>query len=327
MSASSFTADFHTVTQGKYSRKIAYSRIGEISASNFFICLPGLLETRESFDGLFSLVENYSDACWLSIDYCGRGLSDPLSNDESYTISQYVKDVENLIEKTVLQPATHAQKKIHLIGTSMGGILAMHMANRNRFPLHGIVLNDIGLYLQWNALLSLYQHIKLTEDEINQLVVDPRAIEAVQKRTHFDLPYDFDLTGMRFENLLKHHGGQVVLLHNSHSFICPTSIAIHSKTLLNHLVVWSEENHGHPVKWNKIWVNKLAQCTQLVSKPIDVMMQDPTALFLAEQEAIDIRSNAERVLLITKHAFLEQPIQNWVLGFLNKLRCWRRRFS
>ena len=275
MSADNFITEFLNFTAGTSNRKVAYSQLGELNAKNFFICLPGLLETRDSFHLLFSLVEKYSDCCWLSIDYCGRGLSDPLHIGENYTTSKYIEDVENLFEKLVIQQSKRNDKKIHIIGTSMGGILAMHVAKRNRVHLDSIILNDIGLHLQWNALLSLYQHINQSKEEINQLKVDQRAVEAVHKRSHFDLPYEFDLTGMRFENLLKDYTGQIVLMHNSQSAICPTSIANQSKSRIEDLKVWTSENQGHPVQWDKILVSKLAYLTKLKLHPVEIIVKDP----------------------------------------------------
>ena len=330
MSAEAFTTEFHTISYSEGIRKIAFSRSGEYSAKHFFVCLPGLLETRDSFHLLLSLVKNYSDCCWISIDYCGRGLSDPLPTQDQYTTSKYIDDVENLVEQLGLQKSKISEKKIHLIGTSMGGILAMHIAKRKRIHLDSIILNDIGLLLQWNALLSLYHHLYQSDHEISQLQVDRRAIEAVQKRSHFDLPYDFDLTGMRFESLLDDFTGQIALLHNSLSPICSSTIANHSKSRLPELKVWTSENHAHPVQWNRALVNKLAQLTNLKLKPIEIIKLHTSSFMLDSiQSVIDIRSVADNVISITKKAFLEENETNrksWHSLLLNKFRLLRRIF-
>jgi len=331
MSADNFITEFLNFTAGTSNRKVAYSQLGELNAKNFFICSPGLLETRDSFHLLFSLVEKYSDCCWLSIDYCGRGLSDPLPIGENYTTSKYIEDVENLFEKLVIQQSKRNDKKIHIIGTSMGGILAMHVAKRNRIHLDSIILNDIGLSLQWNALLSLYQQINQSKEEINQLKVDQRAVEAVHKRSHFDLPYEFDLTGMRFENLLKDYTGQIVLMHNSQSPICPTSIANQSKSRIADLKVWTSENQGHPVQWDKILVSKLAHLTKIKLQPVEIIVKDPAiSAFEVIQRISDTSLIAANILEVSKNAFIEQKTQNqkkWVSDLLNRLRFWRRTFS
>jgi pimeloyl-ACP methyl ester carboxylesterase len=331
MSPDTYITEFLHFTSGQSSRKVAYSRLGDFKAKNFFVCLPGLLETRDSFHLLLSLVEKYSDCCWLSIDYCGRGLSDPLPIGEHYTTSKYIEDVENLIEKLVIQQSKRNDKKIHIIGTSMGGILAMHVAKRNRIHLDNIILNDIGLYLQWNALLSLYQHINQSKEEINQLKVDQRAVEAVYKRSHFDLPYEIDLTGMRFENLLKDYTGHIVLMHNSQSPICPTSIANQSKSRIADLKVWTSENQGHPVQWDKILVSKLAHLTKIKLQPVEIIVKDPAiSAFEVLQRISDTSLIAANILEVSKNAFIEQKTQNqkkWVSDLLNRLRFWKRTFS
>ena len=85
MSVYSVSSEFHLINDGGINRKVAYSRIGQIDAKNIFLCLPGLLETRESFHHLFSMVESFDDCCWVIIDYCGRGNSDQLPTSEQYS--------------------------------------------------------------------------------------------------------------------------------------------------------------------------------------------------------------------------------------------------
>ena len=198
MSVNTISSEFHLINDGEINRKIAYSRIGQIDAKNIFLCLPGLLETRESFHPLFSMVESYDACCWLSLDYCGRGDSDPLPPTANYSFSKYLADTENLIESLLLPRQMDSTRELYLIGTSMGGILAMHLVNRFRDKVGCVVLNDIGLSLYWSSLMALYKSIKESDRQIDKLRVDPRALNAVQSQSHFDLPYEFDLFGMQF---------------------------------------------------------------------------------------------------------------------------------
>ena len=130
MSVESVCSEFHLINDGGINRKVAYSRLGELSAKHIFLCLPGLLETRESFHPLFGMVGQFDDCCWICVDYCGRGNSDQLPASEKYSFSKYLADTEDLIENLLQPSQINSNRKLHLIGTSMGGILAMHLVNR-----------------------------------------------------------------------------------------------------------------------------------------------------------------------------------------------------
>ena len=64
----------------------------------------------------------------------------------------------------------------------MGGILAMHLVNRFQDKVSSVVLNDVGLYLHWSSLMSLFKNIKESDHQISKLRVDPRAINAVHSQ-------------------------------------------------------------------------------------------------------------------------------------------------
>ena len=144
---------------------------------------------EKSFHPLLAMVEQFDDCCWISIDYCGRGNSDQLPTSEQYAFSKYLADTQDLIETLIQSQKQSSSRKFHLIGTSMGGILAMHLVNRLNHKVDSVVLNDIGFYLQWSALMSLYQNIKKSDGQMIELNVDARAIEDVQRSSHFDLHY------------------------------------------------------------------------------------------------------------------------------------------
>jgi pimeloyl-ACP methyl ester carboxylesterase len=99
------------------------------------ICIPGL--TRNSLD--------YEDvAPWLAgldrrtiaVDLRGRGRSQT-ADPVSYHLSVYVQDILALLDVMGLE-------KAHILGTSLGGMVAMQMARSHLSRLAGAVLNDIG---------------------------------------------------------------------------------------------------------------------------------------------------------------------------------------
>ena len=331
MSVESDSTEFHLINDGGIKRKVAYSRLGELNAKHIFLCLPGLLEARESFYPLLAMVEQFDDCCWISIDYCGRGNSDRLPTSEQYSFSKYLADTEDLIETLIQSKKLNSNRKFHLIGTSMGGILAMHLVNRLDHKVDSVMLNDIGFYLHWSALMSLYQNIKKSDSPIDDLRLDIRAVEAVQSSSHFDLPYEFDLLGMRFHTLLQNFTGRVVLLHNAESPICSLNIANQSKAKFPTLKVWTLDKHGHPVNWERSIATKIAQMIKLKPKSIESFeIEDELHASESTQETSAFSSVLVDSFLTTSKAYLESTEKNqirWVEQLFNRLRISKRNYS
>ena len=331
MSVESVRSEFHLINDGEVDRKIAYSQVGQFNSNHIFLCLPGLLETRESFNPLFSMVESFDDCCWVSVDYCGRNDSDPLPSNDNYSFSKYLADTENLIVSLILPHQIDSSRKFHLIGTSMGGILAMHLLNRFQDKVGSVVLNDIGLYLHWSSLISLYKNIKESDQQISKLKVDPRALNAVRSPSHFDLPYEFDLFGMRFYSLLQNFKGQVALLHNAESPICSMSIANQSKSKYADLKIWTVNKQGHPANWDTKTVNKFGQLLKLKTKSVDhtdtkEILEIPETF----QETIEFNLDFAVNFLKTSKVFFESNTDHssqWFVQLFNRLRFWRDSLS
>jgi len=331
MSVESVRSEFHFIKEGEMNRKIAYSCMGHIDAKHIFLCLPGLLETRDSFHHLLSMVESFADCCWISIDYCGRGESDPLPLHTKYSFSQYLADTEDVMASLILHQRTHTNRKFHLIGTSMGGILAMHLAHRFQHRVDSVVLNDIGLFLHWSSLMNLYQNIQESDTHLSKLRVDARVVDAVLSRSHFDLPYEFDLFGMRFSSLLDNFHGKVVLLHNSESPICPSNIANQSKTKYANLKIWSVDQQGHPAKWDDSAVMKLTQLMRLKPKSVDHAHQNLTVNSpeIAQEENI-FNFNFIHAFLKTSQTYLESSTdapRHWLSRMVSRFKFWKRSYS
>jgi len=331
MSVESVCSEFHLINDGGINRKVAYSRLGELNAKHIFLCLPGLLETRESFHPLLDMVEQFDDCCWISIDYCGRGNSDPLSSTANYSFSKYLADTEDLIESLILPQQVDASRKLHLIGTSMGGILTMHLVNRVQYKVDSVILNDIGLYLHWSSLMTLYQNIKKSDNQIDKLTVDVRALEAVQSSSHFDLPYEFDLLGMRFHTLLQNFTGRVVLMHNAESPICPINVANQSQTKYANLKIWTLDKPGHPAKWEESMVVRLSQLMRLKTKSIEntdsqVSLQIPEIV----QSTSALSTSHIESFLKTSQAYFESTIEDprlWFNKLVKRIKFWKGSYS
>ena len=130
----------------KADRHLAYSVVGDVHSPQVLLCLPGLLETRATFDTLLQDAEGVHGLRVVSLDLCGRGDSSQLPADKGYTMQVYLKDIEHFI-RAELMPDGQPLPRIELLGTSMGGILAMYLTHDAGNPISGLTLNDIGLNL------------------------------------------------------------------------------------------------------------------------------------------------------------------------------------
>lgn len=113
------------------------------------LCLPGLTRNSSDFDDLaVHLNDRYRVLC---ADFRGRGSSDHDTNWRRYQPQTYVGDVIDLLDHAAVQTAI-------VIGTSLGGVVAMLLALSDRRRVAGIVLNDIGpeIAAEGRARIALY---------------------------------------------------------------------------------------------------------------------------------------------------------------------------
>jgi len=124
-------------TGGGVHRVVCY-QWGNDNAPRTVLCVHGLTRNGRDFDFLSrALVENYRVIC---PDMPGRGESDWLANPLGYNYPAYVADMGFIIKSLGLT-------QVDWVGTSMGGIIGMMMANAVPGLIRALVLNDIGCVL------------------------------------------------------------------------------------------------------------------------------------------------------------------------------------
>jgi pimeloyl-ACP methyl ester carboxylesterase len=114
-----------------------YSRVYDSAPAGALtvLCLPGLTRNSQDFEALaLRLALRYRVVC---PDLRGRGLSARDPNWRNYQPATYLADLQALA--TVLGIGRAA-----IIGTSLGGLLALMLAAKSPERVAGIVLNDIG---------------------------------------------------------------------------------------------------------------------------------------------------------------------------------------
>jgi pimeloyl-ACP methyl ester carboxylesterase len=99
------------------------------------LCLPGLTRNSRDFEALALHVQRTRRV--LSPDLRGRGRSQRDPNWQNYQPAVYLSDLAALL-------ADAGVGRVVIIGTSLGGLLAMLIGAARPATVAGIVLNDIG---------------------------------------------------------------------------------------------------------------------------------------------------------------------------------------
>jgi pimeloyl-ACP methyl ester carboxylesterase len=99
------------------------------------LCLPGLTRNARDFEDLAPLLARQHPV--LAVNFRGRGDSAYAKDAMSYMPPTYAQDIVKLLDDLQFD-------KCAIVGTSLGGIVAMLMAATQPGRLSGVVLNDIG---------------------------------------------------------------------------------------------------------------------------------------------------------------------------------------
>jgi pimeloyl-ACP methyl ester carboxylesterase len=114
-----------------------FSRVypGPAASAPIVLCLHGLMRNGRDFE---ELAGHLAPRCRVIVpDVRGRGLSARDPNPGNYQIPVYLGDL--LLLLTGL-----GAERVSIVGTSMGGLMAMILASMQPQRIAGMVLNDIG---------------------------------------------------------------------------------------------------------------------------------------------------------------------------------------
>ena len=142
--------DVPTADTGKTHRLWVYDW-GNPQATETVFCVHGLTRNGHDFDILAESLaaDGYRVLC---LDVAGRGKSDWHEDPELYNYPQYIADISHLIAQIGLS-------KIHFVGTSMGGIIGMMLANAFPNLIKTLTLNDIGCVVEGAGLKRISTYI------------------------------------------------------------------------------------------------------------------------------------------------------------------------
>jgi pimeloyl-ACP methyl ester carboxylesterase len=99
------------------------------------LCLPGLTRNSRDFEEFAAIMAPTRRV--ITTDLRGRGNSQHDPDRGNYHPARYVADVWCLLAHLSLS-------RVIVVGTSLGGLIAMSMASERPQCLQGIVLNDVG---------------------------------------------------------------------------------------------------------------------------------------------------------------------------------------
>ena len=115
------------------------------------MCLPGLTRNSRDFEALALWLQRGGRRV-LTPDLRGRGRSQYDSNWSNYHPGTYLGDLERL-------QAAAAAERVIVVGTSLGGILAMLIAATRPAAIAGAVLNDVGPEIAPEGLQRIAQYV------------------------------------------------------------------------------------------------------------------------------------------------------------------------
>ena len=114
------------------------------------LCLHGLTRNARDFE---ALADRFAGEWRLIVpEMRGRGQSEYARAAGSYALHRYVRDVTHLL--MAIEPGPVA-----IVGTSMGGLMAMAMAAEDAWPIAGAVLNDVGPEIEPAGLARILAYV------------------------------------------------------------------------------------------------------------------------------------------------------------------------
>lgn len=146
------------------------------------LCLHGLSRNARDFD---VLAPHLAAAGWhvLCPDLRGRGDSDYAKDAGSYTPVQYTQDILRLITVEGLQ-------RFVVIGTSLGGLIAMGLVQAVSERIAGAVINDVGPVLELEGMARIRDYVGQGRS-YPTWVHAARGIEDAHGHAHPGQPLDF----------------------------------------------------------------------------------------------------------------------------------------
>ena len=133
------------------------------------LCLPGLTRDGADFDELAAALKGRYRLIRLTLR--GRGASDRDPDPTNYNVGIEARDVAEFLDHLGL-------KRVMIVGTSRGGLIAMVLAATAKDRLAGVLLNDVGPELAPEGLANILSYLGIEPKAKSY----EEAVEALKKR-------------------------------------------------------------------------------------------------------------------------------------------------
>lgn len=114
------------------------------------VCIPGLTRNARDFEGVADRLAG--DWRLICVDLRGRGESAYAKDPMTYVPATYVEDMEALFAGLGLE-------RFVLFGTSLGGLITMVLAVKDKSRIAGALINDIGPVLEARGLERIRAYV------------------------------------------------------------------------------------------------------------------------------------------------------------------------
>ncbi len=135
------------------------------------VCMHGLTRNSSDFDDFATHFAGQRRM--LVPDTRGRGRSEHDSQWQNYHLLTYVADTWRLLDQLGID-------EVILLGSSMGGLMSMYMAQQQPERIRGVILNDIGPELAPEGIARIFGYMEaeqesFTLDEAMKRIMDVNA--------------------------------------------------------------------------------------------------------------------------------------------------------
>ena len=130
--------------------RLHYREMAGPAGRPVLLCLPGLTRNSADFENLARRLAGH----WrvVAVDLRGRGESAWPRDSLTYVPLTYLLDLGLLIEAAAI-------KRFVVLGTSLGGALALQLTTGHRAAMAGVILNDFGPFVEPAGLARLRANV------------------------------------------------------------------------------------------------------------------------------------------------------------------------
>jgi pimeloyl-ACP methyl ester carboxylesterase len=136
------------------SYNVHFTDFGDENEEKTLVCVHGLTRNSRDFDYLANELSSNHGYRVISIDMPGRGRSEYLPDWKMYTYENYCLVILSLLKQLNLS-------SVDYLGSSMGGVLALHLAQDKPKLFNKLILNDVGTFLPKESLAKIVRYVRV----------------------------------------------------------------------------------------------------------------------------------------------------------------------